>query len=64
MGAGKFDTICTAVCDRCDRLCRLEPTLTGQSVHILLNLMQCSYYPLVHRKPIHYSPFILCIPIY
>ena len=29
-GAGGFDTICTAVCDRCDsstacRLCRLEP---------------------------------------
>ena len=29
-GAGRFDTICTAVCDRCDRstacmLCRLEP---------------------------------------
>ena len=30
LGAGRFDTICTAVCDRCDgftacRLCRLEP---------------------------------------
>ena len=34
MGAGRFDTICTAVCDFCDsstacRVCRLEP------VHIL-----------------------------
>ena len=43
VGAGGFDTICTAVCIRCDRstackLCRLEPSL---SLPILLSHSCC-----------------------
>ena len=39
-GKGGFDTICTAVCDRCDsstvcRLCRLEPDI---SVALLIEI--------------------------
>ena len=41
LGAGGFDTICTAVYDRCDsstscRLCRLEP---AEPLHQLHNLI-------------------------
>ena len=52
--SGRFDTICTAVCDRCDsstacRLCRLEPLgEIGILVHGLNNISL--FFPFVYAN--------------